>query len=294
MPSARRQPLSELPLALYVVTDKSDRQSDRKAVESKSPSKAKLLSPPKRRILAAEGLASPSKTPARCLLFRSMVDDMTSSNSLAGLLGGAGGLDEQQSNLGSSATQHTISSPSSFLSVASSTTLISSPTATIPSPSKLSIGTTTLPGTPPNTRSRTRSLAPSPELTESPTAREFIPGPLSVGRPTTLKRLRSGGSRSSSANPPTPKRRHLALDGPLLEFGLNEDDEDPWNDKENVPPPKKKKTTVAKSGLADREQSLTPRAGKQRGVSEQPSLEQRRARRAALEAEVDEPNNMEF
>ncbi|KAG9016914.1 hypothetical protein FRB93_009444 [Tulasnella sp. JGI-2019a] len=273
MPSARRQPLSELPLALYVVTDKSDRQSDRKAVESKSPSKAKLLSPPKRRILAAEGLASPSKTPARCLLFRSMVDDMTSSNSLAGLLGGAGGLDEQQSNLGSSATQHTISSPSSFLSVASSTTLISSPTAAIPSPSKLSIGTTTLPGTPPNTRSRTRSLAPSPELTESPTAR---------------------GSRSSSANPPTPKRRHLALDGPLLEFGLNEDDEDPWNDKENVPPPKKKKTTVAKSGLADREQSLTPRAGKQRGVSEQPSLEQRRARRAALEAEVDEPNNMEF
>ncbi|KAG8865253.1 hypothetical protein FRB96_000143 [Tulasnella sp. 330] len=296
MPSVRRQPLSELPLAFYVVTDKNEREHDSKATEITSPTKAKLLlSPPKRRILAAEGLASPSKSPARRLLFRSMADDMTPSNSLTGLLSaGGGGLDERSGNPSTSSHQP-ISSSSSCVSVGSSMTFVSSQTTAVSSPSKPSISSTALPGTPPNTRARTRSLAPSPELSENLVARESTPDP--VSRPNALKRLRSGGSTGSSslsANPPTPKRRHLALDGLSMEFSLNEDDEEPFNDKENVPPPRKKKVVLAKSGISVREVSLTPRAGKQRGgPSEYPTPEERRTRRAALEAEVNEPDQMD-
>ncbi|KAG9047211.1 hypothetical protein FS837_002805 [Tulasnella sp. UAMH 9824] len=337
MAQPQRQPLSELPLSRYLPVDAESSSGKFKKAVSLSP--AGILSPPKRRILAAEGLLSPSsssKSPARRLLFASAADTPRSGSGSSSVMSQLAA-DMVQVAMASTPNHHSSSSSSgssshySSLSSSSSSSLVSSPTMSTRSASKLSINTTANPSTPQLSRTRPRPLAPSPEIVDSPMS--FADdGP--VTRPASLKRLRSTDSSSSTGGlavneapsptkSPIPKRRNLAREpSPSLapypsssttttSTTLAAEAEDLFDaeleDKENVPPPRRKKPTSTggfkaplpptstKTGLGLRDTSVTPRAVKTREPTYGTYLSPAdiRTRRMAMEAEVDVPDSDE-
>ncbi|KAG8946722.1 hypothetical protein FRC04_011500 [Tulasnella sp. 424] len=272
MAQAQRQPLGELPLSRYLPVEA---ESSNKFKKAASLSPAGILSPPKRRILAAEGLLSPSsssKSPARRLLFASAADTPRSgggssvmSQLAADMVQVAMASTPQHHSSSSSASSSNYSSVSS----SSSSSLVSSPTTSSRSASKLSVDATANPSTPQFSRTRPRPLAPSPEIVDSPMS--FADdGP--VTRPASLKRLRSTDSSSSTGGlavsggapsptkSPTPKRRNLARAtspspvpyGSSTAAALAAEAEDLFEteleDKENVPPPRRKKPVSSSGG----------------------------------------------
>ncbi|KAG8936158.1 hypothetical protein FRC03_006955 [Tulasnella sp. 419] len=299
-----RQPLSELPLHLFVTNDIHDEpMQDAKCTPSTSKramSPSVLLSPPKRRILLAEGLLSPAKSPAKRLVFDSTpMETKTLMEKLNASVKKSRSTGESSSSGPAKFTPNPFasSSYSSTSELHSRSTVHSSMPPPTPSPISPS-----LPETPPPKHTRSSGLRPSPEIVDSPSSSRTqdsssdtfaIPSLTSV-----LDRKRHRSTASSgegSPLPSTPKRRYNtrsttpAADLEVLHEGVEELD-----DKENVPPKKKKKTRETTQVLATpttpkrRESSVTPR-NKMPVASKLTPIELRR-RRAVLEAEVDEPD----
>lgn len=305
----RRQPLSELPLSHFVVAENRDNDQNTPSSSTSRPSSLPdhLLSPPKRRILAAEGLVSPIKSPSKRVLFRSVT------------VGNATGGEMME---GQSMTERVLLARNAFSEDATTTTRLASGPDTTPAAAasssssllaqtgathKSSASQPVTPAQPRTTRSRSRALQPSPELVQSPmndsSMNMIIDTP---ARPTSLKRLRTTTSPSStsSAQPPTPKRRNVNVNANTEEEDTY-DDQQP-SDKENVPPPPKKTKLKGSSnkgpllskgtlGSVKEKEALmlpTSRGSAKRGgrssVGEHLSPEVLRARRAILEAEVDD------
>ena len=224
MQSRRRQPLGELPLHLFL-----EPQDDTKFAKPESPmvkrsstlSPSIIISPPKRRMMLAEGLS-----PAKKLFFDSKDTESTLMHAMLGATYKAqagSAYQPRKSEINSPSSSSSSSRPSSSRTSSSTSTAASSAYSMCSSP------TTYAPSTPVAPSRTQHALAPSPEIEDkimaTPTSRK-------VGQtPGSLKRHRD--TTPSSSPRASTKRRIITRGVSPLVVDFDED-------KENALPSNKK------------------------------------------------------